>query len=101
MLLHKDSIQFFNFENEPGILKAYFCYLIYVFSSRIKEFELNNKNVQDQIDLSKFDKYDFNMLLSHFRNVLNQAREKEFFKILKQNSKTDVSWNFIIDRFKN
>ncbi len=101
MLLHKDSIQVFNFRNEPEILKAYFCYLIYIFTCLIKEIDLNKKYANEELVNIKSETYDLNLLLGHFRNALIQSRNKEFLKILKKNSETDIAWNFIIDQLKN
>ena len=82
MLYHKDSIQVFNFQNEPEILKAYFCYLIYIFTCLIKEIDLNKKYANEELVDIKSDTYDLSLLVGHFRNALVQSRDRVFLKIL-------------------
>ena len=100
LLFDNELFKLFQFENESEVLKAYFCYLVYIFTSIIKEVEMNNKSIHDSINF-KTEKYDLQLLFNHFENAITQSSDRGFFKIITANSKSNSSWALLAEYLFN
>jgi hypothetical protein len=85
------------------LIRAYFCYLIYLFTSISENLRANLKDIFDPANQKKLGSYDMNILVDHFELAIDLSDDVRFVRIIQRNAQHENegrAWNFLINQLK-